>query len=62
MSSFLLEHLIEKPTKTKTITKEGRKWICRWYVGDLLIKTTEHKTKREAVSLTRPPETKHTRP
>ena len=61
MSSFLLEHLIERPIKTKTITKEGRKWIARWYVGDYHIKTTDHRTKREAESLTLPPETRHTR-
>ena len=46
---------------TKKITKEGRKWIVGWYIGDLLIKTTDHKTKREAESLTLPPETRHTR-
>jgi hypothetical protein len=47
---------------TKTITKERRKWIVRWYIGDHLIKTTEHKTKYEAEMLTRPTETRHTRP
>jgi hypothetical protein len=46
---------------TKTITKEGRKWIVRWYIDAHHYKTTEHKTKQEAESLTRPPETKHTR-
>jgi hypothetical protein len=50
---------------TKLITKEGRKWMCRWYVDDyygrrMLFKTTEHKTKREAQTLSKPPETKHT--
>jgi hypothetical protein len=47
---------------TKKITKEGRKWICRWYIGDHLIKTTDHKTKLEAEMPQRPPETRHTRP
>jgi hypothetical protein len=47
---------------TKTITKEGRKWIVRWYIGDHLIKTTDHKTKLEAEMPQRLPETRHTRP
>ena len=52
---------------TKKITKQGRKWIVRWYVEGYdgfpqHVKTTEHKTKREAESLSMPPETKHTRP
>jgi hypothetical protein len=46
---------------TKYITKDGRKWLCRWYINGHLIKTTDHKTKREAESLTLPPETRHTR-
>jgi len=48
-------------TWTKDITKVGRKWMVKWYISGHLIKTTDHKTKREAESLTLPPETKHTR-
>jgi hypothetical protein len=48
-------------TWSKEVVKVGRAWACRWFIDGRLVKTTEHKTKREAVSLTLPTETRHTR-
>ena len=48
-------------TWSKEVVKVGRAWACRWLIDGRLVKTTEHKTKSKAVSLTLPTETRHTR-
>jgi hypothetical protein len=46
---------------SKEVVKEGRVWLCRWFIEGRLIKTTDHKTKKEAVSQVLPRQTRHTR-